>query len=166
MGGCDPNGDEPAGVDEEWRYFKTLNHVVINPAENHEVEVQNRKRPRSVPEIRDYDTEVVHDDEATMLDDFIVPHTSHYTENPGIKEGDTFVDKNDFVQTIKQYAIKNEFETRIEHSDKERYRARCPDENCDWRVFAKKLHGGNTFMVVKLSELDVHSCSSTSKMKG
>ncbi|XP_039849976.1 uncharacterized protein LOC120708666 isoform X3 [Panicum virgatum] len=114
IGGCDPNGDEPAGVDEEWRYFKTLNHVVINPAENHEVEVQNRKRPRSVPEISDYDTEVVHDDEATVLDDFIVPHTSHYTENPGIKEGDTFVDKNDFVQTIKQYAIKNEFETRLE----------------------------------------------------
>jgi len=41
-------------------------------------------------------------------------HTSHYTENPGIKEGDTFVDKNDFVQTIKQYAIKNEFDTRLE----------------------------------------------------
>jgi len=40
-----------------------------------------------------------------MLDDFIVPHTTH-EENPTIKKGDTFVDKNEFVQTIRQYAIK------------------------------------------------------------
>jgi hypothetical protein len=82
-----------------------------------------------------------------MLDVFIVPHTSHDSENPVIKEGNTFVDKIAFVHSIKQYAIKNEFETRIKHSDKERYRARCVDENCDWRVYAKKLQGGNTFIV-------------------
>jgi len=35
-----------------------------------------------------------------MLDDFIVPHTTH-EENPTIKNGDTFVDKNEFVQTIR-----------------------------------------------------------------
>ena len=81
IGGCDPIGDELGGVDEEWRYFKNVDHVVTNLAENHEVEVQNRKRPRSVPEIRDYDTEVVHDDEATMLDDFIVPHITLYRES-------------------------------------------------------------------------------------
>jgi len=162
--GCDPNGDEPAGVDEEWRYFKNVDHPVIDL--DKKVEVQKRKRARPISETEDFDTEVVPDDEATMLDNFVVPHTSHDKENPIIKVGDTFADKIAFRHTIKQYAIKNEFETRIEHSDKERYRARCADENCDWRVFAKKLHGGNTFMVVKLSELDVHSCSSTSKMKG
>lgn len=128
--------------------------------------MQERKRARTVSEIGDFDTEVVPGDEATMLDDFIVPHTSHDTENPVIKEGDTFVDKIAFVHTIKQYAIINEFETSLEHSDKERYRARCADDSCDWRVFAKKLHGSDTFMVVKLSELDVHTCSSTSKTKG
>jgi len=162
--GCDPNGDEPAGVDEEWRYFKNVDHPVIDL--DKKVEVQKRKRARPISETEDFDTEVVPDDEATMLDNFVVPHTSHDKENPIIKVGDTFADKIAFRHTIKQYAIKNEFETRIEHSDKERYRARCADENCDWRVFAKKLHGGNTFMVVKLSELDVHSCSSTNKMKG
>jgi hypothetical protein len=78
--GCDPNGDEPAGVDEEWRYFKSTEHVVIDP-----VEVQKRKRARSDLDIRDFDTEVVPNDEATMLNDFIVPHTSHYQENPIIK---------------------------------------------------------------------------------
>jgi hypothetical protein len=145
--GCDPNGDEPAGIDEEWRYFKSVDHVAIDPLQNLKVEGQKRKRARPVLEIRDFDTEAVPEDETTLLDVFIVPHTSHDSENPVIKEGDTFVDKIAFVHTIKQYAIKNEFETRIEHSDKERYRARCVDENCDWRVYAKKLHGGNTFMV-------------------
>jgi hypothetical protein len=149
--GYDPNGDEPAGVDEEWRYFKNVDHVVIDPVENLTVQVQKRKRAMPVPEIRDFDTEVVPDDEATVLDDFIVSNTSHDKENPVIKEGDTFADKNAFVHTIRQYAIRNEFETRIEHSDKERYRTRCADESCDWRVFAKKLHGGNTFMVIPRS---------------
>ena len=161
--GCDPDGDEPTGTNEEWRYFKNDDHVVIDPVE---VDMHQRKRARSVPEIRDFDSEVVPDDEATMLDDFLAPHTSHDKENPIIKEGDTFVDKNAFVHTIRQYAIKNEFETMIEHSDTKRYRARCAYQNCNWRVFAKKLHGGNTFMVIKLSGLDVHTCSRTSKMKG
>ena len=101
-----------------------------------------------------------------MVDDYIVPHTIHDKENPVIKEGDTFGDKEEFISTMKIYAIKNEFETRVEHSDKERYRAGCGDENCGWRVFAKKLHGGNTFMVVKLSKLVDHTCSSSARMKG
>ncbi|CAN6373829.1 unnamed protein product [Urochloa humidicola] len=40
--GCDPNGDEPAGVDEEWRYFKNIEDAGIDP-----IEVHTRKRPRS-----------------------------------------------------------------------------------------------------------------------
>jgi hypothetical protein len=55
------------------------------------------------------------------------------------------------LETRTTYAIKNEFETRVEHSDKERYRARCANANYDWRIFAKKLHGGDTFMVIILS---------------
>ena len=49
LGGCDPIGDELGGVDEEWRYFKNVDHVVINQPENHEVEVQNRNRARPIP---------------------------------------------------------------------------------------------------------------------
>jgi hypothetical protein len=60
--GCDPNGDEPAGVDEEWRYFKNTEHAIIDP-----VEVHKRKRARSDPEIKDFDIEVVPDDEVTVL---------------------------------------------------------------------------------------------------
>jgi hypothetical protein len=148
--GCDPDGDEPTGVDEEWRYLKPVDATVndAQPTENIEVEVQKRKRARPV---LDFDSECVHDDEATMLDDYAAPFTTHDKENPIINEGDTFGDKDEFIMTLRTYAIKNEFGTRVEHSDKERYRARCADANCDWRIFAKRLHGGDTFMVIILS---------------
>lgn len=103
----------------------------IHTAQSAEKKEGNASSRKEGDTFVDFDTEAVPDDEATMLDDFIVPHTSHDTENPVIKEGDTFVDKIAFVHTIKQYAIKNEFETSLEHSDKERYIARCADESCD-----------------------------------
>jgi len=148
--GCDPHGDEPTKVDEERRYFRNVDDTVNDeqPLENIEVEVQTRKRPRPIP---NFDIECVPDDEAAIVDDYDVPHTIYGIENPIIKEGDTFGDKDEFILSMRTYAIKNEFETRVEHSDTSRYRAKCADQNCDWRVFAKKLHGGNTFMVVILS---------------
>jgi hypothetical protein len=145
--GCDPDGDEPAGADEEWRYFKAVDNdnVQVQPIKNVEVEVQNRKRARPMP---DFDTEAVPNDEAALADDFVVPHTTYDKDNPVIKEGDTFVDKAEFIETIKTYAIKNEFQSTIEHSDTTRYRARCADPECGWRIFAKKLHGCNIFKVI------------------
>ncbi|KAM0877351.1 hypothetical protein ACQ4PT_035559 [Festuca glaucescens] len=163
--GCDPHGDEPAGADEEWRYFKKVDAAVreSKAAEKNAVEVNKRKRARPIPE---FDTECVHDDEAGARDDYFVPYTTHDLENPVIKEKDTFGDKEEFIQIMRTYAIKNSFETMVEHSDKTRYRARCAAENCEWRVYAKKLHGGNTFMVVNLSSLDDHTCAGSATLTG
>ncbi|KAK1631752.1 hypothetical protein QYE76_006067 [Lolium multiflorum] len=143
--GCDPHGDEPAGADEEWRYFKKVDDAAreSKSAEKNAVQVNKRKRARPIPE---FDTECVQDDEAGARDDYFVPYTTHDLENPVIKEKDTFGDKEEFIQIMRTYAIKNSFETMVEHSDTTRYRARCVAENCEWRVYAKKLHGGNTFM--------------------
>ena len=103
--GCDPDGDEPTGVDEEWRYLKPVDAAVndAQPTENIEVEVQKRKRARPV---LDFDSECVHDDEATMLDDYAAPFTTYDKENPIINEGDTFGDKDEFIMTLRTYAIK------------------------------------------------------------
>lgn len=56
--------------------------------------MQKTKRARPIQQIRDFNNEVV-------LDDFIVPRTSHDEENPIIKVGDTIVDKDAFIHTIK-----------------------------------------------------------------
>ncbi|KAM0880332.1 hypothetical protein ACQ4PT_033648 [Festuca glaucescens] len=163
--GCDPHGDEPAGADEEWRYFKKVDDAARDskPAEKSAVEVNKRKRARPIPE---FDTECVQDDEAGARDDYFVLYTTHDLENPVIKEKDTFGDKEEFIQIMRTYAIKNSFETMVEHSDTTRYRARCAAENCEWRVYAKKLHGGNTFMVVNLSSLDDHTCAGSATLTG
>jgi len=90
----------------------------------------------------DNDPEALPSDEATMLQDApYVPHTTYDRHNPDIKEGSTFTDKKAFILMIKHYAIKREFQTFIEHSDKSRYRARCADSECGWKVHAKKLRG-------------------------
>uniref|UniRef100_A0ACD5XNZ5 Uncharacterized protein n=1 Tax=Avena sativa TaxID=4498 RepID=A0ACD5XNZ5_AVESA len=109
--GCDPDGDEPAGADEEWRYFKKIDDNV-QPIKNVEVEVQNRKRSRTMPY---FDTEAVPNDEAGLLDDFIMADTTYDKENPIIKEGYTFVDKAEFMEIIRTYAIKNEFQRKMTH---------------------------------------------------
>jgi len=103
--GCDPHGDEPTKVDEERRYFRNVDDTVNDeqPLEKIEVEVQTKKRPRPTP---NFDTKCVPDDEAAIVDDYDVPHTTYDIENPIIKEGDTFGDKDEFILSMRTYAIK------------------------------------------------------------
>jgi len=58
-------------------------------------------------------------------------HTTYDRDNPDIKEGSTFADKDAFMLIMKQYAIKKEFHTIVVNSDKSRYRARCADLQCE-----------------------------------
>jgi hypothetical protein len=110
--GCDPHGDEPAGANEEWRYFKKVDDAVhdARPVENSEIKVQKRKRTRLILE---YDPECVLDDEAGMIGDYFAPHTTHDPENPVIKENDTFGDKEEFIQIMRTYAIKMSLRLRL-----------------------------------------------------
>ena len=85
-------------------------------------------------------------------------HTTYDRDNPDIKEGSTFADKDAFMLVMKQYAIKREFHTMVVHSDKSRYRARCADLECEWKVYAKKLLGCPTFMVFMYYFQIAHMC--------
>ena len=94
------------------------------------------------------DPDAVPSDEATMMSDATYfAHTTYDRDNPDINEGSTFPDKDAFRLVIKQYAIKREFQTFVEHSDKSRYRARCADSECEWKVHAKELRGCPTWMI-------------------
>jgi hypothetical protein len=94
------------------------------------------------------DLVVVPSEEATMLRDApYVAHTTYDRDNPETKGGSTFVDKDAFLLVIKQYVIKREFKTFVEHNDKSRYRAKYADSQCDWKIYAKKLLGCPTFIV-------------------
>jgi hypothetical protein len=141
--GFDPEGDDPTGADEEWRYFKKQQKATEGGAND---KVQQEKKKGEVYEGTDPD--VVPSDEATMMRDAACfAHTTYDRDNPVIKQGSTFADKDAFLLIIKQYAIKREFQTFVEHSDSKRYRAKCADSECEWKVYAKKLLGCPTFMV-------------------
>jgi hypothetical protein len=125
--GVDHEGDDPVGADEEWRYFNKVHKV----GSNEKVQQEKKKMDSSKFVTEDIDLEVVPSDEATMLRHApYVPLTTHDRDNPDIKEGSTFTDKNAFILVIKHYAIKMEFQTFVEHSDKSRYRAQCADSEC------------------------------------
>jgi hypothetical protein len=140
--GFDPEGDDPTGADEEWRYFKKEKATEGGGNEK----VQQEKKKGKVYEATDPD--VVPSDEATVMRDAAYfAHATYDRDNPMIKEGSTFADKEAIMLIIKQYAIKREFHTFVEHSDSKRYRAKCADPECEWKVHAKKLLGCPTFMV-------------------
>ena len=142
--GVDHEGDDPVGADEEWMYFNKVHEV----GSNEKVHQEKKKMDNNKFVIEDIDLEAMPSYEATMLWDApYVPLTTYDRDNPDIKEGSTFTDKNAFILMIKQYAIKREFQTFIEHSDKSRYRIRCADSECGWKVHAKKLRGCPTFLV-------------------
>jgi hypothetical protein len=148
--GVDPDGDDPIGANEEWRYFKKQQKVprAVGNGDNEEVMQEKRRLDKNGSAYEAIDPDVVPSDEATMLRDApYVAHTTYDRDNPEIKGGSTFVDKDAFLLVIKQYAIKREFQTYVEHSDKSRYRAKCADSQCDWKIYAKKLLGCPTFMV-------------------
>jgi len=147
--GVDPDGDEPIGADEEWRYFKKAkvaegDKIAKVLQENKKVDKKGEKKGKGQEA---FDPDAVPSDEATMANAAFVAHTTYDRDNPDIKKGSTFVDKNAFVLLMKQFAIKREFETFVVHSDKSRYRAKCVDPECEWKVHAKKLLGCPTFMV-------------------
>jgi hypothetical protein len=156
--GVDPDGDEPTGADEEWRYFKKQKKVAEGD-KNEEGQQQSKKVEKSGEKEGEkkgekkrkgheaFDPDIVPSDEATMNNVDYVAHTTYDRDNPNIKVGSTFVDKNAFILVIKQCAIKREFDTFVEHSDKSRYRAKCADEDCEWKIYAKKIMGCPTFMV-------------------
>ena len=151
--GVDPEGDEPAGANEEWRYFKKGKKVADKAKDKEKEKAREKQTPN--PEVvpsdagkeQDHDPEAVPSDEAVLVASSYVPITTFDRDNPKIVEGSTFPDKDGFLMTFRQFCIKNEFETKLKHSDKERYRAVCKFAGCPWKIHVKKLLGCETFRV-------------------
>jgi len=103
--------------------------------------------PSDAGKEQDHDPEAVPSDEAVLVASSYVSITTFDRDNPKIVEGSTFSDKDGFLMTFRQFCIKNEFETKLKHSDKERYRAVCKFAGCPWKRHVKKLLGRETFRV-------------------
>jgi hypothetical protein len=86
----DPDGDDPIGANEEWRYFKKQQKVP-SAAGNGDNETVRPEKHRVDNKGRAYeptDPDAVPSDEATMLRDApYVAQTRYDKDNPEIKEG-------------------------------------------------------------------------------
>jgi hypothetical protein len=94
-----------------------------------------------------YDEQNVPEDVESIIANNLVPTHIHDRNCPRIQEKSTFVDGKTFKVALRQLAIREEWSFNTEHSDKERFHARCFDEDCPWRIDASKLKGCCTFMV-------------------
>lgn len=71
-------------------------------------------------------------------------------DNPKMVVGDTFPSMDPFRMALKHYAIKKEFDIKINMSQPKKYMAVCKgseDGNCPWKITAKKKQEGKTVVV-------------------
>ncbi len=85
-------------------------------------------------------------DDENILGD-MAPTFIHDRNNPTFKEGTTFADSRSFKLALRHLAVREEWHFNTEYSEPNRFRARCSDDDCAWRIHASKLKRGNTFMV-------------------
>jgi hypothetical protein len=148
--------DEPVGFNEEKTYL---------PKANLEPEVVVARIPLGTLDVpNSYDPQHVAGDDETLLASKEAPIYIHDKKVPTIVEGATFSDSKAFKVSLRQLAIREDWSFITEHSDSKRFRGRCTDKDCPWRIHAYKIKDTNTFMVSKLPFL--HTCGSVNCSKG
>lgn len=71
-------------------------------------------------------------------------------DNSKLVVGDTFPSMDSFRMALKHYAIKKEFDIKINMSQPKKYMAVCKgseDGNCPWKITTKKKQEGKTVVV-------------------
>jgi MuDR family transposase len=87
--------------------------------------------------------------EEPNIDDVVecVPNIVYDPENPKIEVNALFPDVNAFRNSLRHFAIKNEFEVSTVKSDKKRFIGKCKHSDCPWRIRASILQDNKTFKV-------------------
>jgi len=81
--------------------------------------------------------------------------------NPSMEVGTVYPNMDEFKLAVRQYAINNKFDIKVEKSCKTIYRAFCKsgDEGCrcPWRINGRKIKGTTTVEVTILVNKFIHS---------
>lgn len=154
--------DEPAGCNGESTY---LGEDDVKPQNNVAHEVVAKRVPLGTLDVdNSYDPQHVQGDDESLLANNVAPTYIHDKNNPRITVGATFPDSKAFKVALRQVAIREDWSFDTEYSDPERFRAKCTDEDCPWRIHASKLKNTKTFMIKKLPF--GHTCGSANCSKG
>uniref|UniRef100_A0ACD6AA81 Uncharacterized protein n=1 Tax=Avena sativa TaxID=4498 RepID=A0ACD6AA81_AVESA len=75
-------------------------------------------------------------------------HFWYDKEHPMIEEGSLFPSMEEFRMLLRTFAIRGEFDIKIEDSDRTRFVGRCKGEICHWRITARTIEDGKTVRVI------------------
>ena len=143
--------DEPVECDGESIYLQKENDVSeenADPQNNVEPEMAARRVPLGTLDVdNSYDPQHVLGDDESVLANNVAPTYIHDKNNPRIEVGATFPNSKAFKVSLRQLAIREDWSFDTEYSEPQRFRAKCIDEDCPWRIHASKLKNTNTFMV-------------------
>ena len=74
--------------------------------------------------------------------------------------GKQFDDMKQLKLAVKKVALFDNFEIKVTHSDKYRYRVICVSDICDWLLTAKTITGEGSTSTVEIRRVgDMHTCS-------
>jgi hypothetical protein len=137
--------DEPVGCDGESAYLQEEEDA--KPQNNAEPEVVATRVPLGTLDVdNSYDPQHVQGDDESLLGNMCPTHL-HDKSNPRIVVGATFLDSKAFKVALRQLAIREDWSFDTEYSDTQRFRAKCTDKDCPWRIHASKIKDSKTFMV-------------------
>jgi hypothetical protein len=139
--------DEPVGCNGESTYLGEENDD-SKPQNNVEPEVVAKRVPLGTLDVDNtYDPQHVKGDDESLLANNVPPTYIHDKNNPRIEVGATFPDSQAFKVALRQVAIREDWSFDTDYSDPERFRAKCKDKDCPWRIHASKIKNTKTFMV-------------------
>ena len=86
---------------------------------------------------------------------------SYDKNKPSMEVGTVYPNMEEFKLAVRQYAINNEFDIKVEKSCKTIYRAFCKSGDkgcrCPWRINGRKIKGTTTVEVTILVNKFIHS---------
>ncbi|XP_062208956.1 uncharacterized protein LOC133910651 [Phragmites australis] len=129
-----PDDDDQIGINEEGQYNKLFDPEPLELVD--EADEHDNGNPR-------------------------FSHFVHDKENPVIKLKATFPNKESFVLALRHNAIREKYEFNTEYSDGDRFRGKCTNKLCEWRIHASRLKPESTFQIKRLPS--AHNCGSANK---
>ena len=136
----------PAAISHYGEIFSSISiWDDAKPQNNVEPEVVAKRVPLGTLDVDNtYDPQHVKGDDESLLANNVPPTYIHDKNNPRIEVGATFPDSQAFKVALRQVAIREDWSFDTEYSEPERFRAKCKDKDCPWRIHASKIKNTKT----------------------
>ncbi|KAI7725612.1 hypothetical protein M8C21_014794 [Ambrosia artemisiifolia] len=121
---------------------------------------KKRGRPPAITSDKEQE-DVVGPTALDMCDDDVAPETLVSLWKSAITGvGQQFTNVHEFQETLRRYAIANDFEFKLKKNDKNRVVGECAGEGCSWKINAVWVPSTESFKIKTMN--NVHKCDKES----